>query len=183
MDFKLVMERLLTAFEREGVNYALMGGFALGVLGVPRATADIDFLMLLDDMEKAHTIMTGLGYELRYKSENVSQYVSPQRLFGQIDCLHAFREISQSMLQRARTRTVFNGELTLRVLQAEDVIGLKMQAIANDPLREHRDMADIEALMKLYGTTLDWQLLQSYFELFGFGELLQTLRGRYGTAE
>lgn len=43
MDFKLVLERLLTAFKKQNnIQYALMGGFALGAWGVPWATVDID---------------------------------------------------------------------------------------------------------------------------------------------
>jgi len=30
MDFRLVLERILTAFREQNIHYALMGGFALG---------------------------------------------------------------------------------------------------------------------------------------------------------
>lgn len=56
MDFKLVMKKLLAAFEREGIRYALMGGFALGFWGVHRATIDIDFLVDRDDLDKISLI-------------------------------------------------------------------------------------------------------------------------------
>ncbi|MBI5639740.1 MAG: hypothetical protein HZA17_04875 [Nitrospirae bacterium] len=48
-------------------------GMALGAWGVPRGTVAIDFLAQRDDMEKVDTIMRGLGYECRYRTENVSQ--------------------------------------------------------------------------------------------------------------
>ena len=44
MDFKVVTEKLLSAFNNAQVRHALMGGFALGIWGVHRATVDIDFL-------------------------------------------------------------------------------------------------------------------------------------------
>lgn len=37
------------------------------------------------------------GYECKYKTENVSQYISPLKIFGEVDFLHAFREISLKM--------------------------------------------------------------------------------------
>ena len=40
MDFKLVLDKLLTAFEKADIGYALMGGFGLGLMGVHRATVD-----------------------------------------------------------------------------------------------------------------------------------------------
>jgi hypothetical protein len=45
MDFKRVLDRLLECFSQEGVRWALTGGFAMGVLGVMRATADIESLI------------------------------------------------------------------------------------------------------------------------------------------
>lgn len=180
MDFKFVMEQLAGSFEKEGIEYALMGGFALGVWGAQRATIDIDFLILLEDMERAHGILTSLGYELRHKSQNVSQYISALKTFGEIDFLHAFRKVSKSMLRRAQKKEIFGAGLTIKVLQPEDIIGLKVQALINDPSRKTIDLADIESLMRLHGARLDWQLVQSYFELFGQEDLFKSLRGRYG---
>src|SRR4051812_44225755 len=47
------MERLLDAFEAEGVGYALCGALALAVHGLPRATQDIDVLVPLAELEGA----------------------------------------------------------------------------------------------------------------------------------
>ncbi len=75
MDFKLVLEKLLTAFKEQDIRYAPMGVMSLGAWGVPRGTVDIDFLVHRDDMDKADSIMKPLGYECRHKTENVSQYL------------------------------------------------------------------------------------------------------------
>lgn len=56
MDFKLVLEKLLSAFNEQNIRYALMGRFALGAWGVPRGTVDIDFLVHREDMEKVDAI-------------------------------------------------------------------------------------------------------------------------------
>ena len=101
MDFKIVIDKLLTAFQDEDIRYALIGGFALGAIGITRATVDIDFLVNSDDLDKVHRIMTGLGYDRAFHTDNVSQYLSADNLFGEVDFLHAFREISVGMLQRA----------------------------------------------------------------------------------
>ena len=98
MDFKIVLEKLVSAFDKMDVRYALMGGLALGVWGVPRATVDIDFLIRRDDLEKVDRIMHDLGYECRHRSENVTQNISPLNLYGEVDFLHAFRSASNEML-------------------------------------------------------------------------------------
>lgn len=68
----------------------------------------------------------------------------------------------------------------MKVLRPEDLIGLKVQATANDPSRKNADLADIELLMKHHGAALDWSLLQTYFELFGSGDIFNELRRQYG---
>jgi hypothetical protein len=183
VDFKYVMGQLVDSFGKQGIDYALMGGFALGVWGAPRATVDMDFLILLQHMDSAHAILTGLGYELRYKSDNVSQYISPLRIFGEIDFLHAFRDVTKSMLERAQGKAAFGGEFSVKVLVPEDIIGLKVQAVANDPSRRERDIADIQALLQLHSPMLDWELMQSYFELFEFEDLYGSLKEQYGKTE
>ena len=165
MDFKVVTEKLLAAFEDAGVSYALMGGFAMGLLGGSRSTVDMDFLVNRDDMNKVDTIMQQLGYECRHRSENVSQYISLLRVMGEVDFLHAFRQASLEMLQRVEEKEIFSGALKIKVLSPEDLIGLKVQAIKNDPSRELTDMADIETLLSLHSKNLDWTMIKEYFKL------------------
>jgi len=100
MNFKSVLANLLEKFGEKDVRYALMGGLALGLWGAGRSTVDIDFLVDRDDLGKIGSIMEELGYECKFKSENVSQYVSPLKIYGEIDFLHAFREVSLEMLRK-----------------------------------------------------------------------------------
>lgn len=149
MEFKIVLEKLLTNFERLNIRYALMGGFALGLWGYGRATADVDFLAHRDDMDKVDAVMKGLGYECRYKSDNVSQYLSPLKIFGEVDFIHAFRETSLAMLRNAEEKTIFNGDLKIRVLKPESLIAFKLQAVKNNPSRTSVDLQDIKKLAEI----------------------------------
>jgi len=180
MDFQTVLELILKNFEKEHINYALIGGFALGALGLPRATVDLDFLVHRDDLSKVDRIMKENGYECKYKSEDVSQYISPLKIFGEVDFLHAFRKISCRMLGNALEKDIFGGKLKIRILRPEDIIGLKIQAIANDKERTTRELADIEALMDYYRGNLDWELIEEYFSLFEQKEKFKELKNKYG---
>lgn len=42
MDFEKVIGLLINDFEKDKINYALIGGFAIGVLGVMRSTMDLE---------------------------------------------------------------------------------------------------------------------------------------------
>jgi hypothetical protein len=175
MDFKLVLEKLVAAFAEQNIRYALMGGFAMGLWGGSRSTVDVDFLILSDDMTKVNTIMTGLGYKRYHHTENVSQYASPLNVFGSVDFIHAFREASLEMLKRAAVKNVFSGTTKIKTLMPEDIIGLKLQSVFNNPAREKIDMADIEMLASLHEGNLDRKLLKKYFKIFQMEDLYKKI--------
>jgi hypothetical protein len=54
--------RLVLELEKQGVRYALVGGVAMAFYTEPRFTRDIDFLVDLDDFEKAKGILEKDGY-------------------------------------------------------------------------------------------------------------------------
>ncbi len=182
MDFEHVLRTLLAEFHRLEIRYAAIGGFAMGVLGVPRATMDLDFLVHRDDLDKLHGTLTSLGYQRFVLTENVSQYRHSDGLWGSLDLIHAFRAASLAMLSRAQSYPVFGGTQTVRIVNPEDVIGLKIQALVNDPDRRTQEMADIERLMGFYNERLDWERVQEYYELFNREEEGKQLRKRYGHA-
>lgn len=171
MDFKKVVPLIIDEFEKEEIAYSLIGGFALGAFGIMRATMDLDFLVDQKDLARVEAVMRKYNYRCVFKTENVSQYVSDAKIFGEIDFLHAFRTVSLSMLKKAKEISVLDGKLKIRVLQPEDIIALKVQALVNDPGRETKEFADIEAVMDHFKEKLDWQLIKEYFELFKKAEL------------
>lgn len=176
MDFKLVLEKLLTSFREQNIRYALIGGFAMGLWGGSRSTVDLDFLAHRDDMLKIHGIVTALGYEIHHKTDNVSQYTSPLKIFGGLDFIHAFREASAEMLQRAVEKDVFRGLVMIKTLIPEDIIGLKLQAVYNNPSREKVDMPDIELLVSANKNKLDWELLERYCRIFDMEDVCKKLK-------
>lgn len=183
MDFELVLKTLIGEFSRLNIRYAAIGGFALGVLGVPRQTMDLDFLIHRDDLEKLDGALAALGYRSDFHSENVSQYRHPDAAWGSVDFIHAFRTVSLAMLERAKDYPAVGGNQALRTLQPEDVIGLKVQAMCNDPERKVLEQNDIERLMGRYGRQLDWVRIQEYYDVFGLSEEAKILRERFDRAE
>ncbi len=179
MDLKTVLDLILESFQKENIRYGLIGGFALGLLGIPRATVDLDFLIHRDDLDKIDKIMRANNYDCVYKSENVSQYVSAIKIFGEIDFLHAFREVSVKMLGKAKELDIFEGKSKIKVLMPEDIIGLKLQALMNDPARLIREYLDIEALMDYYRKNLDWKSIEDYFSIFEQKEKFRELKSKY----
>lgn len=167
MNFILVFKFLLETFKRERADFALIGGFALQAAGITRTTRDIDLLILSENAQKIKDILLRRGYNLIHESEDVLNFSGKKQELGRIDFLLAHRKYTKRMLSRAEEKEAFGGRFKVKVLKAEDLIGLKVQAIANDPGRLNQDMADIKLLIKNNYSTLDMNLLGEYFALFG----------------
>ena len=52
MDFEKILKLLIADFNKKEIRYALIGGFGMGLLGVARATMDLDFLVAGKDIPK-----------------------------------------------------------------------------------------------------------------------------------
>lgn len=52
------------ALNRKDIAYAICGGWAMAIHGLPRATIDIDLLVLTEDQEKAWNLAQNAGYEV-----------------------------------------------------------------------------------------------------------------------
>ena len=59
--------RLITSFNDKKIPYVLVGGYALALHGIVRATIDIDFVISLTekDLSKAEQILKNLGLQSR----------------------------------------------------------------------------------------------------------------------
>ncbi|MCB1121773.1 MAG: hypothetical protein KJT03_09510 [Verrucomicrobiae bacterium] len=181
MEFDLVVSTLLREFDEENIQYAVIGGFALGLWEVTRSTVDMDFLLLVDDIPRAETILSKFSYRRTFKNESVGQYVSDLAPYGHIDVIFAFRTISKNMLKR-RVKKVLPGPNNVYTLLPEDLIGLKLQASVNNPSREAQEFSDINRLIQAAlkrGDTMDWELLEEYFGLFDRLNQLTHLRNTY----
>ena len=184
VDFEKSIPRIVAAFDSAGIRYALIGGLAMAFRGAQRATLDIDFILLLDDLTAAHALLGTLGYHREFQSENVSHYLSPDSALGRIDLLHAFRGPTLGMLARAERIAIADG-VNLPVVHIEDIIGLKIQASVNDPARHYRDWGDIHMLVSgaaERGDPLNWSLIGEYLALFGLESQLNALQQIHGDA-
>ncbi len=185
MDFNYVVDHVVAALDKADIRFALIGGFAMALRGVQRATVDLDFILMLDDLEKADRIFAGAGYTRTYRSDNVSHYESEMAVLGRIDILHAFRASSLSMLDRA-DRLRVTDQTSLPVVQAEDLIGLKVQSARNDPKRLASDWNDIQILVQLFAREkrpLDWALIADYLDILGQSDHLSMIKDWYGEAD
>lgn len=182
MNFAKVLARVVTDFDAHGVHYALIGGMAMAMHGLQRTTLDLDFILLINDLDISDEILRNHGYHRAFHSENVSHYLSTEPALGRIDLLHAFRSATLGMLERA-DRLPWPNSITVPVVHLEDLIGLKIQALVNDPARQSHDWADIHQIIRhaaAQSIPIDWELLTDYLALFDLSDKLLELTDLYG---
>lgn len=164
MNFRKVFEILIAEFQKNKIDFALIGGHALIFAGVERTTVDIDFAVLLEQSDIVDGIMKKYGYKALHRTQDVANYSSQFAEFGQVDFLFAHRKYALQMLKRAEPKEIFG--FKIKIVKPEDLIGLKVQSSSNDPQRYHKDMSDVEEIISKNIKSLDLELVKEYFKLF-----------------
>ncbi len=108
MDFELALNQILYELKINDIEYGLVGGLALGILGIDRATSDIDFLVQNSDKDLVRKIMLELKYESIFHSINFSLFQSPLKALGEIDFIHPDTNTISEILSRKVNYSINN---------------------------------------------------------------------------
>lgn len=138
---------LTAALDAAGVDYALIGGLAVAVWGVPRATKDIDLLVQEHDVEAAKTAAARLGFTLPGGPIKFRDGVSIERVTRvrdgamlTVDLMIVGENLASAW--ESRTRLPIEGS-TLSVVSRSALIAMKLAAA------RPQDIADVEKLEDL----------------------------------
>jgi hypothetical protein len=160
---------LLDAVEilrREKVDYAVIGAFALAVLGVVRATTDVDALLFttaarLAKLEKAFK-RAGFGTELRPAEADdpiSGMLVLSDEFHNHVELLGGLRNMDPEIF--SRTLDVKFHDETLRIVGREDFIAMK--CFAASP----QDVLDARSAYQTAQGPIDLDLLRTVTRRFG----------------
>ncbi len=142
-----ILEELLAtarSLDEARVPYALAGGWALAVHGAPRATTDIDVLVLAEDVERALAAVRPLGFRHRalpmtfpdgMRLQRVSKISGAELLT--LDLMVVGPELAEAFASRARFRAL-GAELS--VVSREALVQMKLWA------GRPQDLADVARL-------------------------------------
>ena len=172
MNFENVLRFLTDFLDKEGIDHALIGGFALGAYGVSRATVDLDMITHLDNRDTIVEFLESLGYETLARSEAFSNHEHPIPDMGRIDFLYVSADTAETILEEALVHPIFSNE-RIKVVKPEHLIALKLFSASADPNRYHREMEDIRSLMAT--ETIDREEVRRYFEKYSSLEELEKL--------
>ena len=76
---------LTETLNRQNIDYAICGGWAMAIHGLPRATVYIDLLVLADDLDKVWRAAQNLGYDIEGLPLHFHEGVIEIRRISKID--------------------------------------------------------------------------------------------------
>jgi hypothetical protein len=173
MDLERVVPLVVDLLESDGRPFALAGALGLHAHGITRATTDLDLVTVREAQEELVRSLERAGYETLYRSEGYSNHAHSDPLLGRVDIIYVNGETSRRLFAGCRKHLDVAGR-RLPVPKPEHLIAMKVQAVKNDPRRAFRDLADVQALMRLPG--IDAAEVRGYFERAGLEERYDELK-------
>lgn len=156
LDLVAELESLVDALDREGVEYALCGGLALGLHGHPRATMDIDLLVRPEKLGDAIRVACANGFDVPARRMVFGLRTGTPREVHRVSKVDP-----ESNDLMPLDLLVVNAELETvwRTRMAFDVGGRRMVVVSRDGLATMKRIAgrsqDLADLAKLEGRSED----------------------------
>ena len=172
-----ILFELVSLLDREGIPYAVMGGLAIRVYSLPRATQDVDITIAIERerLDGLRDALHDLGCSLpsAYDSGWLD-LVAGMPLFKvkrridshsvDVDIFVAESRFQKSLIERRHLFEVSGKQIAL--VSPEDLLLLKLIAA------RRRDLVDIQDLLFIMGT-LDESYLRGWAAELGVAERLE----------
>lgn len=152
----MLIKKVIEIFQKNEIDYALAGGYAVALHGAVRGTVDIDFVVRLEESNlvkieasmkalglvsrlpvSAHEIFTFREEYIQNKNLKVWTFVNSNMPTEIVDIIIIY---DLKYLKVERKKTVFGD---INIISIDELIKMKKEA------GRPQDLADIEALTKL----------------------------------
>lgn len=174
--------RLAEILDELGIPYAVGGAVASAIHGEPRATEDLDIVVVLDPAHVEPLIRKlGADYYVptghlraavdRHGSFNVIHLPSVRKIDIFVAGSDAFSR--DEMARRMRMTIDAHPAAQLWVASPEDVILHKLRWYVKGGRVSDRQWRDVLGVLKVQGARLDREYLSTWAERLGFSDLLQ----------
>jgi predicted nucleotidyltransferase len=132
MDLYNELLTIVRSLDEGHVDYALVGGLAVAVWGAPRATKDVDLMILPEDLKRAKEALRPVGYVLEALPMTFRDGMTVHRLSKieqdavmTVDFLLVDANLERVWNSRA-PRPIEGGQIT--VVSREELIAMKLSA-------------------------------------------------------
>lgn len=171
------LRRIVSFLDEEGVDYMLIGGYALPYYGRVRVTLDLDIAVAMPDEEDFHAFCGDA--EKQGYSVYLGSYENPVCLFHdrvtdyEVEVWTRPDGVEWSRGTLERRREVGVAGIRVWIISPEDFIVSKLAR----PDRGVVDEQDVKSVLERDDVRLDWRYLEERAERAGVLALLETIRG------
>jgi hypothetical protein len=138
---------LADLFAKVGARCILVGGYALNVNFVQRATFDIDFMTTIEEYKKFESDLLLYGYSIYNRQDGFIQLKSSVFGLKDIDFLITNEPTINKLVAEGKQRSIGNRVFT--VASPMHLLAMKLHSITGNPKRTLKDTPDIIALCEL----------------------------------
>jgi len=174
MNFKNQILLLADFFNRNNLEYAIIGAFALHAYGYTRATKDVDFITRIEYQEKIVKYLESNDFETINCTEAFSNHLYPAGSV-RFDILYVEGETAESIFNSVRKKEIYN-DLILPVVSPEHLIILKLFAASSDPDRKLKELSDIKELIRT--SDIEIEEIKQYFKRYNLDEYFDEITGK-----
>jgi hypothetical protein len=143
------LRAVLSALDAAAVDHVLVGGLAVAVWGVPRATKDIDLLVRAEDLDRALAAVRAVGFTLEafpfeFKDGTVLHRRNKVDAEGNLMTVD-FMVVDKNLepVWHDRLRVPFDGR-ELSIASREALIGMKARAARPEDLVDIQNLRDLD---------------------------------------
>jgi hypothetical protein len=149
LDLYEELRSLIAALDKHEIEYALCGGIAMAIFGRPRATVDIDLLIVAESLDEVIELAKALEYTVRGLDMSFANDAIEIRRVSKIDQETGFVLSLDMLLVTPRIQDIWDSRVRadweggkLSVVSRDGLIALKK--LGGRP----QDYADISTLME-----------------------------------
>jgi predicted nucleotidyltransferase len=171
---RTALKRTASALKRDGVPFALAGGYALWAHGAPESENDVDFVIAEDDTDRAANVLEGAGFEVIRPPEDWLFKVLVDGVV--VDLLHRVvgEPVTAEMLDRSEQMDLVG--IRLPVLPATDLVISKLRSMTEHYCDFGRLLPHVRAVRE----QLDWERLRKEVDDNDFAVAFLFLTDRLG---
>lgn len=148
MKYATVFHLMSDISEKTGVNFILIGGFAVNYYKVMRQTADVDFLITESGFKKISDLLEETGYKKDFSQKVFTRLKSGSSAYlMDIDFMFVDEDTLAKIISDGKKISIAGQEFIVPSLN--NLIALKLHSLKHNlKAREIKDMSDIIELVR-----------------------------------
>lgn len=180
MEYPTAIDFFYGEFQKAGIRYILIGGFAINSYEVTRQTLDIDFLTTRDHYFLVIPRLKDAGYREFHLAETFARLNSDDPKLMDVDFMFVDPPTFNQMYREGKDVKMVGHEF--RVPSINHLIALKLHAMKHNLARRwFKDVPDVLALIRRNNLDMRGPQMRGLFLKFGTEELYnQVLAGWEG---